>query len=139
MQLWGVRFLKIVLAVVCITPVYAGEEAVRAALAKAMPSLTVDSIRSSEIPGVYEVVIGSKIVYVSSDGNYLLQGQLIDIAARKDLTEGRLSGARVKAVAGIAPEEMLIFTADAPQYKITVFTDIDCGYCRKLHREIDQY
>ncbi|MBT4765186.1 MAG: DsbC family protein [Methylococcales bacterium] len=139
MQLWGVRFLKIVLAVVCITPVYAGEEAVRAALAKAMPSLTVDSIQGSEIPGVYEVVIGSKIVYVSSDGNYLLQGQLIDIAARKDLTEGRLSGARVKAVAGIAPEEMLIFTADAPQYKITVFTDIDCGYCRKLHREIDQY
>ena len=86
MQLWGVRFLKIVLAVVCITPVYAGEEAVRAALAKAMPSLTVDSIQGSEIPGVYEVVIGSKIVYVSSDGNYLLQGQLIDIAARKDLT-----------------------------------------------------
>ncbi len=139
MRLWSSRFLKIVLAMTLISPVFAGEEAVRAALTKAMPSLTVDSIQSSEIEGLYEVVIGSKIVYVSSDGNYLLQGQLIDIAARKDLTEERLSGSRVKALAAIAPEEMLIFTADQPKYKITVFTDIDCGYCRKLHREIDQY
>ena len=139
MRLWSSRFLKIVLAMTLISPVFAGEEAVRAALTKAMPSLTVDSIQSSEIEGLYEVVIGSKIVYVSSDGNYLLQGQLIDIAARKDLTEARLSGSRVKALAAIAPEEMLVFTADQPKYKITVFTDIDCGYCRKLHREIDQY
>ena len=139
MRLSGVWFLKIVLAAVCISSAYAGEEAVREALVKAMPSLTVDSIRSSEIPGVYEVVIGAKIVYVSSDGNYLLQGQLIDIVARKDLTEARLGGARVKALAAITPEEMLVFNADEPQYKITVFTDIDCGYCRKLHREIGQY
>jgi thiol:disulfide interchange protein DsbC len=139
MRLSGIGFLKIVLAVVCISPVYAGEEAVRAALTKAMPSLAIDSIQGSKIPGVYEVVMGSKIVYVSSDGNYLLQGQLIDIAARKDLTEVRLSATRVKAVAAIGPEEMLIFSADEPQYQITVFTDIDCGYCRKLHREIDQY
>lgn len=117
----------------------ADEKDVSNALAKAMPSVKVDSIKPSEIKGVYEVMIGANIFYVSEDGKYLLQGHLVDLASRTDLTEEKLSGARKAAIDKVGEENMIIFKPKIGKYKVTVFTDIDCGYCRKLHSEIDQY
>lgn len=117
----------------------AGEDDVRSALAKAMPSVKLDSIKPSPIEGVLEVMVGANIFYVSEDGKYLLQGHLIDLASRTDVTEEKLSGAR-KAVLDTAGEKnMIIFKPKIGKYMVSVFTDIDCGYCRKLHSEIDQY
>jgi len=117
----------------------ADEAAVKQALAKSMPSMKIDSVIPSEIKGLYEVTVGANIFYVSDDGKYLLQGRLVDVAARKDLTEEKLSGTRKKAIEKIGQENMIVFKPKISKYTVTVFTDIDCGYCRKLHSEIEQY
>ncbi len=117
----------------------ADEAAIRQSLTKSMPTMKIDSVKPSEVKGLYEVMVGANIFYVSEDGKYLLQGRLVDVAARKDLTEEKLSVARIKALDKIGQENMIVFKPKISKYKVYVFTDIDCGYCRKLHSEIDQY
>lgn len=114
-------------------------EGVRQALGKFMPGAKVDSVRESEIAGLYEVAIGPRIYYVSKDGRYLVRGHLIDLQKRADLTEARLGDARKKALNSVSEDEMIIFSPEKPTHTITVFTDIDCGYCRRLHSQIDEY
>ncbi|HEY8098688.1 MAG TPA: DsbC family protein [Methylobacter sp.] len=118
---------------------HADENAIREALAKSMPSAKVGSVKSSEISGVFEVTIGGNIVYVSGDGKYLIQGHLVDIAARTDLTEEKLSGTRKQALDNLGVDKMIVFAPKDSKYTVSIFTDIDCGYCRKLHSELDQY
>lgn len=127
------------LTILSITIVYADEDAVRKSLNKSLPSITIDSIKLSEAKGLYEVTVGANILYVSDDGKYLLQGHLIDIEAKKDLTEGKLAYTRKLAIEKLGEDQMVIFKSEKSQYKVSVFTDIDCGYCRKLHSEMDQY
>lgn len=118
---------------------HADDDAIRKSLAQLIPSLKIDSIESTQIEGLYEVIMGTNILYVSEDGKYMLQGHLIDITAKKDLTELKLAGSRKIAVEKLGEEKAIIFKPEKSKYKVTIFTDIDCGYCRKLHAEIDQY
>lgn len=117
----------------------ADEAAVKQALGKSMPTAKIESIKPSEIKGVYEVVLGYSIYYVSEDGKYLLQGRLVDLANRTDLTEQKLGVTRRAALEKIGVDNMIVFKPKIAKYKVSIFTDIDCGYCRKLHSEIDQY
>jgi thiol:disulfide interchange protein DsbC len=117
----------------------ADEAAIRQAMNKSMPSAKIDSVKPSEVKGLYEVIVGANIFYVSEDGNYLLQGRLVDMAARKDLTEEKLAGTRKQAIEKIGQDNMIVFKPKIGKYTVTIFTDIDCGYCRKLHSEMDQY
>ncbi len=119
--------------------VQADEEAVKKALSASMPGTKIDSIKPSEIKNVFEVVSGSTIFYVSEDGKYLLQGRLVDIAAKKDLTEEKLVSIRKAVLTKLSKDETIDFKSPLNKYTVYVFTDIDCGYCRKLHSEIDQY
>jgi len=118
---------------------HADENAIRQALAKSMPAAKVESVKPAQIKGLYEVVVGADIFYASEDGKYLIQGRLIDIESRTDLTEEKLSGARKQAIAKLGQDKMIVFKPKKSKYTVTVFTDIDCGYCRKLHSELDQY
>lgn len=117
----------------------ADEDAIRQALAKSMPSVKVGSVIPSQINGLYEVTVGGNIFYVSDDGKYLVQGHLVDIAARTDLTEEKLGGARKQALEKLGLDKMIVFKPKISKHTVSIFTDIDCGYCRKLHSEIDQY
>jgi thiol:disulfide interchange protein DsbC len=117
----------------------ADEIAIKESMTKSMPAVKIDSVKPSVVKGLYEVIVGTNIFYVSDDGKYLLQGRLVDVAARKDLTEEKLSGTRKQAIEKIGQENMIVFKPKIGKYTVTVFTDIDCGYCRKLHSEIDQY
>lgn len=112
---------------------------VRQSLNMLLPGIEFGEILPSPIPGLYEVVVGQKLVYVTENGRYLMQGTLIDIEMQKDLTEPRVNAIKSKAITGLNEEKMVIFGPDKAKYNVTVFTDIDCGYCRKLHSEIDQY
>lgn len=118
---------------------YADEAAIRKSLDESMPSLKIDSIKPSEVKGLYEVVIGANIFYISNDGKYMLQGHLIDVKERKDLTESKLAETRRQSIEKLGENKMIIFNPKNIKHKVTVFTDIDCGYCRKLHSEMDQY
>lgn len=119
--------------------VVADQDVIKKTFAKAMPNLEIGSIKETEIKGLFEVTIGANILYVSGDGKYMIQGHLIDIAARKDLTETKLAATRMGAIEKLGEDKMIIFKPDESKYKVSVFTDIDCGYCRKLHSEMDKY
>ena len=110
-----------------------------AAIRKALPGLQIDSIDPAPIAGFYEVVVGSHVVYVSADGRYMLQGDLIDLNTRLSLTEPRRRAAQRAAIESLGEDKMILFKPEKVKHKVTVFTDIECGYCRKLHSEIDQY
>lgn len=134
-----VNITGLMLFVLLLPFAHADEAAIKAALEKSMPTAKVEAIKPSEIKGVYEVTLGSSIYYASEDGKYLLQGRLIDVANRTDLTEQRLGATRKSALEKIGVNNMIVFKAKMEKYKAFIFTDIDCGYCRKLHSEIDQY
>ncbi|GAB6068563.1 DsbC family protein [Methylothermus subterraneus] len=111
----------------------------RQALAQHLPEAKVDAIRESEIQGLYEVTIGPRLYYVSPDGRFLIDGHLFDLKNRTDLTEAKLANARKAALDKIGEEAMIVFAPAEPKATVTVFTDIDCGYCRKFHSQIQEY
>jgi thiol:disulfide interchange protein DsbC len=115
------------------------DAAIRAAVEKAMPEAQVDSIKTSPIPGYREVAIGGRVLYVSADGRYLIQGSLFDLNTRTSLTESSQATLRRGILAKVGPERRIIFAAAKPKHRVTVFTDIDCGYCRKMHQQMADY
>ncbi len=120
--------------------VSADEAAIKKALGSFLPDEKVDSVKPSEIKGLYEVASGANIFYASEDGKYLLlQGQLVDTETKKNITETKLAGVRKAGIEKIGLENMIVFKPENSKHQVSVFTDIDCGYCRKLHSEIDQY
>ena len=110
-----------------------------AVISKALGDIKPDTIEPAPIAGLYEVVIGTHVVYVSADGRYMLQGELIDVQNRKSLTEPRRREAIRALLDSVSEDDMIIFKPEKVKHVITVFTDIDCGYCRKLHGEMDDY
>jgi thiol:disulfide interchange protein DsbC len=132
--------LLFVALMIAANPVMAGTDAaIRKALTLAIPSAKVDSIRPSAVAGIKEVTLDGKILYVSDDGRHLFQGHLVEIGTRKDLTELKLAGLRKAALEKLGSDQTIVFKPKIGRYVVWVFTDVDCGYCRKLHGEIDQY
>ena len=115
------------------------QEAITKSLSSIFPGITPDKIAPSPMEGVSEVLIGPRLMYVSNDGKYLLQGSLIDLKTRVDIGEERRNGIRLDALNDLGEDKMIVFPAKEQKHVITVFTDIDCGYCRKLHDEMDKY
>lgn len=116
------------------------QDAVRAAVMKLAPNAKIDAIEPAPMAGFQQVLMGGQLVYVSNDGRYLMQGGLYDSTNKTDLTDQRLAKARVAKLAAVPATQHLVFApSSSPKYKITVFTDLDCGYCRKLHSEMADY
>jgi len=112
---------------------------VKKMLADLVPGRKPDSIIPAPIPGFYEVSFNSTVIYVSQDGRYALEGDLLDLKSRRNLTEDRRSVKRLAALSSLSEDKMIIFAPKEVKHTITVFTDIDCGYCRKLHSQISQF
>lgn len=108
------------------------------ALATLLPGKKPDSVTASAIPGVYEISYGATLLYMTQDGRYLIRGDVIDMAQQQNLTELKRNQARLKVINGISENSMIVFAPKQVKHTITVFTDIDCGYCRKLHGEMAQ-
>jgi thiol:disulfide interchange protein DsbC len=104
-----------------------------------VPGAQIDSSRPSIIAGYREVAVGGKVVYVSADGRYLMQGSLVDLNTRDNLTEVSEGALRRGQLDAVPRNRRIVFSPPNPKYRITVFTDIDCGYCRKLHAQINDY
>jgi thiol:disulfide interchange protein DsbC len=112
---------------------------VQASLAKLDPDLKADGVRTTPVAGLYEVAIGPRLVYMTGDGRYLIQGSLSDVEKREDLTEPRRNAIRLEALNRISEDQMVVFGPKDAPHTVTVFTDIDCGFCRRLHAEIDKF
>ena len=136
--------LQLVLAV---TPVFAQEEgdageiaAVRALLATTQPGMVVGAITLSPV-GLYEVGIqNGQTIFVSRDARFVIPGDLYEIQGEGlvNLGEKNRNVLRRERIAALAETDMIVFEpADGRKATITVFTDVDCPYCRKLHAEIE--
>ena len=112
---------------------------VETSIATLDPDLKVDAVRTTPIPGVYEVAIGPRLVYMTGDGRYLIQGSISDAEKREDLTEPRRNAIRLDIINKVSEDEMVVFGPKNAPSTVTVFTDIDCGFCRRLHSEIGKF
>jgi thiol:disulfide interchange protein DsbC len=93
---------------------------------------------STTIPGWYEMEDGMQLLYISADGKYLLHGDLIDLATRKNLTDAWREKKAVGVLAGVKEKDMVVIGPKKPKRTITVFTDIDCGYCQQLQKDVPE-
>lgn len=128
-------------ALVAATSAHSDEyDDVRSALEQLVPGIEVDSISESPIPGYAQVLIGAQLVYVSLDGEYLLDGQLIEVATRRNLSDQAKGAVRQAKLAGLKDQDLITFAASGERkHRLYVFTDIDCGYCRRLHQQMAEY
>ena len=108
-------------------------------LSKIIPGVAEKDITSTPIAGLYQVVVGARIIYVSDNGRYILQGEMVDLSTRENITDTALKSVRTTALSKLDEREMIVFPAKNEKYKVTVFSDIDCGYCRKLHAQLSDY
>lgn len=111
----------------------------RTELASHIPGARAEDMRPTAIPGIYEYAHGADIAYVTADGKYAFTGDLVDLGTNTNITEQHRRELRAKAIAAFPESEMLVFGPKDPKYTVTVFTDVDCPYCRKLHSQIAEY
>ena len=104
-----------------------------------VPSAKTMAISETPIQGILQVQINSDIVYVTNDGKYLLQGQIMDIESRTNITDQAKSGIRMGLLEELDEKEQISFSPADPKFDLLVFTDLDCGYCRKLHNQMAEY
>jgi thiol:disulfide interchange protein DsbC len=114
------------------------------ALAKiTSPNVKITAVFDTPISDIKELMIdtgrGTDILYMSTDGQYLIQGSIFDIDRRVDITDQKKAGLRAEMLAEFGADSRINFFPDDMKYEVTVFTDIDCGYCRKLHAEMQGY
>jgi thiol:disulfide interchange protein DsbC len=115
------------------------DERALAAIRSLNETIQVDRIAPAPLPGFREVVVGGQVLYVSDDGRYLLQGSLFDVAQKKDLSQAGLIDVRRELLGKVPAQERIVFAPANPRYTVAVFTDVECGYCRKLHKEVAEY
>lgn len=136
---------KLVLFLLLLSSFVAAAESEVDQVRKGLQALNIkakpDSIQKSNIPGFYEVVFGAQVFYISADAKYMIEGDVWDLKRRVNMTEQKRGNGRVKAVASLDEASLLVFSPDngKAKFRITAFTDIDCGYCRKLHQQMKDY
>ena len=111
----------------------------RERLAGLFESIAPENVKSSPIDGWFMIQKGSLVAYISEDGRYLLQGDLIDLDTKVNLSEESRTDARRDLMSQVPDNEVILFSPDEVKYTVSVFTDVDCTYCRRLHSQIDQY
>jgi len=107
-------------------------------LRNVVPDAALTSVKPAAISGLYEVMLGATVLYMSEDGRYVFRGDLFDLNSKANLTDARRIAARTSAFNNLAAGSTIDFPATTPKVLATlfVFTDIDCGYCRKFHKEV---
>lgn len=114
-------------------------EQVREKVSGIFAEIEPQHVMASPIDGWYMIQKGATIAYISDDGRYLLQGDLIDLDLKVNLSEESRDEARRVMMSEVPQEHMIIFSPDEVKFSISVFTDVDCTYCRRLHSQIDDY
>jgi len=122
-------------------------EAIKIILQKKLPGIEISSIEPSPKEGFFQVFYNGQILYVSADGEFVFTGNLLGLVENGpvNLTEQAMSlksseqaPVRAKAIAALSEKDMVVFKAKDEKHVISVFTDVDCAYCRKLHKEVPQ-
>ncbi|GHA85413.1 DsbC family protein [Cognatilysobacter bugurensis] len=113
------------------------------AIRRLNPQVPIDRVDAAPMPGFRQAIVGGQVVYVTDDGRYVFVpgsgGALFDATAKRNLSEDALASMRRELLAKIPAGERIVFGPANPEHTVTVFTDVACGYCQRLHSEIAEY
>lgn len=115
-------------------------EAVTKTAAKLIPGMKPGRISKSPLSDLYEVVFGPTLVYMTADGKHVVKGEIIEIQSGKNLTVATKNAIRIGAINALGEDSMLVFAPKKEQVKhtISIFTDVSCPYCAKIHSEVPE-
>lgn len=111
-------------------------QAITAGVGELAPGVRVQAIAAMPIAGLYQVVVQGQVLYMTGDGRYVIQGEAFDVKTRTPLNTATMNRLRLEAIAKLSPAQMIRFAPANPKYTVTVFTDIDCPYCKAFHANI---
>ncbi|HEY3519709.1 MAG TPA: DsbC family protein [Rhodanobacteraceae bacterium] len=109
------------------------------AVRKLAPQVNIQAVDRTPLPDIWQVIAGGQVVYVSADGRYMFNGDAFDLKMETALSDARMDQLRRDALAKIPADRMIRFAPANPKYTVTVFTDVDCPYCRMFHAHIADY
>lgn len=112
---------------------------IRTKVTEMFQAIEPDHINRSPVEGWFTVHQGPIVAYISADGRYLLQGDLIDLDHQVNLSEKTRTDSRRDLMSKVGDDQVITFSPAEVKHRVTIFTDVDCIYCRKLHAEIDTY
>lgn len=117
----------------------AAEQMVRKAIASLAAGVQVDSIEPAVIPGFYQVIASGQMLYISADGKYMMHGEMFDLSRKKNVSDDAWASFRKAELAKVPESQRIVFAPPNPKYTITVFTDVNCGFCRALHKHVAEF
>ncbi|OIN92956.1 MAG: disulfide isomerase [Comamonadaceae bacterium CG1_02_60_18] len=139
------RFLRAtsliaLLGAMLLTPVFAQDAVIRKNLAERIPQLPkIDEISKTPIAGIYEIrVNGSDIYYTDAQGNYLIQGSLVDTQQRRNLTEERIDKLTAVKFDALPFKDAFTIVRGNGKRQLAVFEDPNCGYCKRFERDLQK-
>lgn len=116
------------------------EERITERLQAISPELVPEHVEPSPLPGIYQIVVQGQVAYISEDGRYLIRGDVLDLETRESVSEGTQSRLRRERIENHGEENMIVYEPEGEtRHTVTVFTDIDCPYCRQMHARMDEY
>ena len=114
-----------------VTP--AARQIVQKAIKTLAAGVEIDSIEPAPLPGFYQVIASGQMLYVSADGRYLINGDLLDLGKHQNVSDAAWARSRKAELAKVPVSQRIVFAPEHPKYTVTVFTDVNCGFCRALH------
>ena len=127
------------IAVLSFTSASANEATIRDAVKLINPKAEVKSINDFGMPGVKQVVADTSVVYISDDGRFVFSGLMLDMVEKRNLSEEAQSLSRQALLNTIPKDAYISYEPKDVKHRITVFTDVSCGYCQMLHKNMQSY
>jgi thiol:disulfide interchange protein DsbC len=135
----AVRLLTTSLLVTAALPALANEAVIRKALAERMPNAPkVDEVRPSPVPGLWELRIGNEVRYTDPTGSFLIEGEIFDLKAKKNLTEERVTQINRVDFSALPFKDALVWKNGSGKRRIAVFADPNCGYCKRFEKSLQE-
>ncbi|MFP4695987.1 DsbC family protein [Thiohalospira sp.] len=106
---------------------------------KLIPKAEDPAIRSTPVDGIFEVVVDDQVLYITEKGRYIFAGDMLDVEERENLSETARGRGRSEQVAKLDDDDLITYPAEEERHRVTIFTDIDCPYCQRLHEKIEAY
>lgn len=134
-----IRLIAIAIAMAFQTSLWAESDPVLERLETLVGTESAPVVSSTPIDGLVQVMLGSEVFFMTSDGQYFIKGQIVDLDTRNDLGELALRDYRQKLIEAVDIDTLISYGPAEADHDLIVFTDTDCGYCRQLHTLIDDY
>ena len=113
--------------------------ALKQKLVQRVPELAnIDAIKASPLPGIYEVQVGTNLLYTDAKGDYLIDGQILDARTQRNITQERLDDINRIDFAALPFKDAVVWKSGTGARKLVIFSDPNCGYCKRLEKDLQK-